>query len=269
MTPDVTAPTPLDTATPLERELAGYSPGWFARTFGLAKGHKAKLAAAITIARHDDHLANEAAAAQHQRDLGEAAAARALAAGVISGDPGALQGALEEVDPFEELREVGVNLDVSFPGNGVAVVALTAHERTVIPEHQESLTTRGKLSSKKMPKGLGNEIYQDYLCGAALRACRELFAALPLEWIVATVHTDMLDLRTGHVGAAPVLSLVAPRRTVEGLRYEGLDPSEAMANFTCRMTFKKGTGMARIEPLTVQDVEQFDQARGSSGRGTR
>ena len=129
-----------------------------------------------------------------------------------------------------------------------------------MPEHQESLTARGKLSSKAMPKARGNEIYQDYLCGAALRACREVLAALPVDWVVVTVRADLLDAKTGHVESQPVLSLAAPRRTVEGLRYDSLDPSEAMANFTCKMNFKRGAGMTRIEPLAPRDVLSLQSA---------
>lgn len=265
-------PEPIDSASLCVAALEGYRPGWFSRVFGFAEKNRRDLAVAVEDARKADALANAEAAAKyahdrdtrvaaHRRDCEAAADTRDLAAAVLKGDLGAYHAALQELDPFEELREVGVELDVSFDSAAVAVLALTAHERSVVPESQESLTARGKLSSKKMPKARGNEIYQDYVCGAALRACRELFAAVPIGWAIVTVRADMLDPVTGHVETQPVLSLLAPRRTIDGLSCEGLDPSDAMANFTCKMKFKRGTGMSRIEPLSAEDVTTIDLAR--------
>lgn len=266
--PPPSKPNPINTVRAAEAAHDGYQPGWLARLFGTATKRREELAA-IELARAADMRALEAAtaehkraceqiAAKHQQACDAAAETREFAAAVLKQDLDAYQAVLDDVGPFDELREVGVEVAVSFPNGTTAMATTTANERSVVPAEQESLTARGKLSSKKMPKARGNEIYQDYLCGAALRACRELFAALPLEWVIVTVSTDMLNQRTGHVETTPVLSLAAPRQTIEGLRYDALDPSDVMANFTCRMTFKKGAGMTRVEPLSVREVAQFD-----------
>jgi hypothetical protein len=110
-----------------------------------------------------------------------------------------------------------------------------------------------------MPKGRANEIYQDYVCGAALRACREVFAALPVHWCAANVRSQLLNPATGHVELSTLLSVIAPRATAEALRYEHLDPSDAMRNFVHRMGFKKAEGMLPVTPLTILDLPQLAQ----------
>ncbi len=248
-------PAPVTTRTrQAEQDRDNYRPGLLARMFGGATKRRASLAAEVEPAREQDQRETKAAHQQHLGQCEEVAAARDLARFVLDGDVSAYAVALEELDVFEELREVGVEIGVNVPSSDVVCLQLLAHERQVVPDEQETLTARGKLSSKKMPKTRGNEIYQDYICGAALRACRETFAALPAQWVVVTVRTDLLDPGTGHIQPTCVLTIVTPRQTLEGLRFETLDPSEAMANFLCRMKFKKGSGMASVEEFTEKDV---------------
>jgi hypothetical protein len=133
---------------------------------------------------------------------------------------------------------------------------LTAEERQVVPEEEKSFAKSGKLSTKKMPKARGNEIYQDYVCGAALRAGREAFAALsPVNLILVNVRADVLNTKTGHLEATPVLSVMLPRASVERINWNAVDPSDAISNFNNRMTFKRGAGMAPIVPLTNDELQ--------------
>ncbi len=77
---------------------------------------------------------------------------------------------------------------------------------------------------------------------------------MPVEWAVVTVRTDLLDPVTGHIEPTSVLSIITPRQSLEKLGFETLDPSEAMANFLCRMKFKKASGLASVEEFTDRDV---------------
>ena len=60
----------------------------------------------------------------------------------------------------------------------------------------------------------------------------------------------MLDPSSGHLKDQSILSVVVPRQTLETLRFEALDPCEALRNFNHRMDFKKTKGFVSIEPLT-------------------
>ena len=252
---DPARPPPASAAASLIAELNSYQPNLFARLFGAAPRKRRRLEAAIAIARSLDEAADAARAAEHKKACDQARDARALASAVIDGNLEAYRDVVTDADPFEELREVGVAATFDFSSPSVALVTLTALERSVVPSEQEALTARGKLTSKRMPKAQGNEIYQDYLCGAALRACREILALLPVEWVIVTVCTDILNTRTGHMETPPVLSLAAPRATMARLRFETLDPSEAMSNFLHRMNFKKAAGMTAVVPLAEADLQ--------------
>lgn len=124
----------------------------------------------------------------------------------------------------------------------------------MIPSEQHTLTARGALSSRGMPTTRGHLIYQDFVCGSALRVCREVFASLPVVWVGVTVRTWLLNSSTGHLEQVAVLSLVAPRPSIDALRFDALDPSDAMTNFLHRMGFKRNTGTSAITPFLPDDI---------------
>ena len=104
---------------------------------------------------------------------------------------------------------------------------------------------------RKMPIGKGNELYQDYVAGAAFRIARETFALLPIKIVLVTAIRNGLDTRTGRVADSPILSALFDRDTMDRLDFVQVDPSDALENFRHRMRFTKGKGMLPIEPLSL------------------
>lgn len=255
-------PSPTVSRTVLaEADLAGYHPGFFARLFGTAKKRTAQLQAAVDAARQLDARDTAEAQRQYTATCNEIRAGHELAQRVLKAEPAAFQDALEALDVFDELREVRAEILVEIPRPNVVRVELVVQERQVVPVEEASVTARGKLSLKNLPKTRGNEIYQDYVCGATLRACREVFAALPVTWVIATVSTDLLDASSGHVEQRPILSVMVPRETMQQLNFQTLDPSEAMAKFLCRMKFKKGSGLSPVDRFGLDDLPAERVAR--------
>lgn len=87
----------------------------------------------------------------------------------------------------------------AIPDSDTAVIYLTIDGEVVVPKQIKTLTARGKLSVKNMPRTRFCELYQDYVCGCALRIARELFSFLPLSRVAVHVQTDVLDQATGHM----------------------------------------------------------------------
>ncbi|MDX2092985.1 MAG: hypothetical protein SFX73_34390 [Kofleriaceae bacterium] len=251
-------PKPVNTRTlAVQAEIDGYRPGLFAKLFGGEKKNRSRLAQALEDAKREDADETKGAREAYTEACQDAEDAKVLARAVLRGDVSRYLDALSGVSSFEELEGVAQAVTAApLRPDLVLVEIVLPSSDVVVPAEQFSLTKAGKLSTKAMPKTRANEIYQDYACGAALRACREVFAALPVEWTFAIVRTNLLNATTGHTELAPVLSLVAPRRTVERLNFEALDPSDAMSNFTHRMGFKKSAGMTAIEAHTIGDMPE-------------
>jgi hypothetical protein len=234
--------------------LESYRPGLVARMFGGATKTRAQLELAVARAHEEDVRLR----AHYDEMCRQANEARRIAEAVLSGDTRAYSAALECAGAFDELTEYGVAIDVvTIAGMTNAIrLELRVEERKVVPQEQKGLTKAGKLTTTNMPKAQGNEIYQDYGCGAALRAAHEAFAALsPVNLILVTVRTDILNTKTGHIESTPVLSFMLPRATCEGINWSAVDASDAISNFVNRMSFKRGAGMAAIGPLTNDELQ--------------
>jgi hypothetical protein len=173
----------------------------------------------------------------------------AFAQRVLEGDLAAYQQVLEESDCFEELNELGCAVAVQWGSAKVARAAVRAQEADVVPVEEKTVTARGKLAIKKMAAGRVTDIYQDFICGAALRTARELLAILPLDVVVVDVYTNLLNPATGHFEDAPVLSVYCPRERLERINFDNADASEVILTMRNAMTFRRGKGMDRVEPL--------------------
>jgi hypothetical protein len=106
-----------------------------------------------------------------------------------------------------------------------------------------------------MPQGQFSELYQDYICGCVLRVANETFALLPFETVIVTAVGDVLNTQSGHVEVKPLLSVVIPRGTLEKLNLDGIDPSDSMRNFVCRMDFKKTKGFMAVDRIAVSMLD--------------
>ena len=97
-------------------------------------------------------------------------------------------------------------------------------------------------------------MYQDYVCGCALRVAREIFALLPSMMVIVTTTSDVLNTSTGHLEVQPVLSVAMPRVTLEGLNFDSLDPSDSLNNFVHNMRFLKTKGFRVVDKITPDDL---------------
>lgn len=230
------------------RELDQYQPNVFGRALGRGAARRAALERAVEEARTHDDLAHERALSDHQRDLREWEESRRLAEGVKAGDRAAYAEALRKLDPVSDLLSLGARVSFTFDG-AVPEARVHVSSKDVVPSEEKTLLKTGKLSVKAMPKGRFFEIYQDYVCGTAMRVANEMLAVLPVPAVLVTALDTMLNPATGHLEDQPVLSVAVPRDTMRRLNLEAVDPSEAMANFVHQMNFKKTQGFAPVKPV--------------------
>jgi len=152
------------------------------------------------------------------------------------------------------VSELGISIE--FVGHNAHLVELrlTANSESLVPSEIKSLTATGKVSVKPMPKGRYYEIYRDFVSGVALRIGRELFAFLPVEVVIATVQTSLVNPRTGRQGVEAILSVAMYRPVFATLNFNRLTPFDAIDNFLRRVNFSKTTGFASIEPISMEEA---------------
>jgi hypothetical protein len=218
--------------------------------------HRARLLKNIESARTRDAAVNQAAAEKHAARVAERAWFRNLARAVLQYDPAAFACALQYLVNFDELQELGAKPWVrDVRSDGVAIDCEVADaDSDIVPHEELSLGAGGsKINRKKLAESKRQDIYQDYACSAALRIAREVFALLPIDRVVVNVGAATIDTSTGHPRLTTHLAVHFPRERLSQLNFAAIDASDSMRNFDHRMKFKKSTGFAPVDDITLDE----------------
>lgn len=236
-----------------EYNLQHFHPSMFDKLFGLTNKKLKKLEQQIERAKVQDQQLFESETNQYNKDSGVWKKKQELAKGILSFDPIAYKNAIEHLDPFSDIKEIGSGLNISFDKYHIEV-NLEANGVTIIPDFVLTQTATGKVSKKKMSIGKFNELYQDYICGCVLRVVREIFSFLPVDFVFVNVLSELLNPSTGHLEQQTILSVAIPKSTFDKLNFETLDPSDSMKNFKHNMKFSKTTGFQIVTNVPTNEL---------------
>ncbi len=247
-----------------------YQPTLTERMFGGEKTKREELAKVVEGARVADALDHQAALEAHRGATASWQWYTHVAQGINAADVGAYRAALDEIKPFEELRqELGVDVLAEELRPDAVALRATVRDFGVVPEHEVKLTATGKASQKAMPKGRAMEIYQAYVCGTCFRVAREAFAVLPIPRAIVNVGVVALDASTGHRVPMVVLGASVLREGAHQINFSKCDPAEALSHFDHRMSFKRSVGFDQVEPVTFDDQFVHDAGKRRGARGVR
>jgi hypothetical protein len=234
-------------------KLDKFKPGVFGKILGRAESNRDKLVRNVRGARETDEKEYQEALQVYEQEYADWGAAREVGSRILAGIAAAYMDAIRQTDPFSDISELGSSIEFQAESSALVEVTLHVNSEQVIPSEVKSLLKSGKLSVKQMPKGRFYELYQDYVCSCVLRVARELFALLPIEMVIVNAMGSILNTQTGYMEEQPILSVAIPRKTLEGLNFEMIDPSDSMNNFVHRMTFRKTKGFSAVETLKASD----------------
>lgn len=254
------SPPPREPTRQAHREMAalqalhGHRPNVLSKLTGSDR-RRAELQAAVLSARAEDEHEYAAEYAKYRGDLERWEWFQRLSRGIVGGDPEACQAALDYLGPFQAFQQLGSSLNVCITRPWCVEAWLTANDDTVVPREVLSLTATGKVSRRNMPVGRYWSICQDHVCSAVLRVAREVFALLPIGVVLVHVACPTTNSRTGQPEQVSILSVAFDRDSFEVLNLAAIDPSDSMANFECRMKFKKNAGFEPVELLAPDDLQ--------------
>jgi hypothetical protein len=225
------------------KEYEAYTPGFFDRLFRLENKKRARLNQNIEEAiRLDEHDFLES-----KKEFADELASHneliKLAMMINSGNTEFYIQAIENINPFSEIDELGSKIEYSIVSPEKAKVEFHVHDDKVIPKQTKTLLKSGKLSIKDIPTSKYNDLYQDYVCSATIRIARDLFSILPLHEIIVTANGNILNSSTGRIEKKPLLSALFIRETMDTINFDSADPSDCMKNFKHNMAFKKSQGL--------------------------
>ena len=234
-------------------DLENYKPTFFQKLFRQEEKIRQEFENKIIEAQAEDEKEFAQQIKEHEERVIEWETFNKISEGILKGDINFYTEAVKEISPFEEIDNLGTKLTFTIHSKDLAEVTLHVASEQIIPSERKSLLKSGKLSVKAMPKTQFYELYQDYICGAVLRIARELFALLPIEMVIITAMSKILDTSTGHKKDQPILSVAIPKETLHSLNIERIDPSDSLSNFVHNMKFYKTKGFAPVNKLEPKE----------------
>lgn len=159
---------------------------------------------------------------------------------------------LEVLQKQVDVADLSIGKDVWFDVSGDMQVDVNLRVLSfdeVIPDEKFSLRQSGTLSTKKMPKGEGAELYQDYVCSALLRVARETLGAVPLRMVRANAVMSAVSAKTGHLEDQVVVSVIVVKETLNALNISRINSSDSLNNFIHNMKFTKTKGFEEVEKI--------------------
>ncbi len=156
---------------------------------------------------------------------------------------------IDEFRPLDDLLEFGSGFEFFIEEPNWIEVDFDVNTDTVVPKEIKSLTKTGKVSTKQMTKSKYFDIQQDYICSCILRIARDIFALIPIDYIVINALDDKLDTSIGQYSKEVVLSVKIDKNKLLDLNMDLIDPSDSMINFECNMKFKKTSGLSAVDRI--------------------
>lgn len=238
-------------------EADNYKPSFIDRLFKREVKKRSDFNVKIEKAIEKDTVEYLAMLSKWEQEIIDWKESVSIAHSLLSGDEKAKIEAIDNLDPFSEISNLGSIIRFSIEEGGIVEATINIHSKEIVPKEIKSLLQSGKLSVKQIPKGMFNEIFQDYVCSCVLRVANEFFSVIPDEMVIVTAVDELLNTKTGHLEELPILSVLISRRTLRSLNLETIDPSDSMSNFIHNMSFKKTQGfeaVSRIEANVLENV---------------
>ena len=237
-------PTKSDSqGTAAQIALDAYTPSRAERLTRRVDKKRAQLAQAVEDGKRLDKEQYHVASQKYRDDL----AMHELSHRILAGEGKAYVEVIEQYGPWHDIPGLAQTLSFATDDPATIKVEMVTFGKDQIPTERYKQLKSGKLSTSNMPKSQYWQLYQDYVCGIALRVARETFALVPTSLVVPTVMDNILNPSTGHLEDTPILSVAIPRATLDTLNVDSVDPSDAMSNFVHNMKFMKTKGFTQVE----------------------
>lgn len=228
--------------------LSSFKPSMFDFLKGGSAKKRETLEGALVQSTQQDDADYSAALESYTNDQSDWETDRALAVRLIDGESAAIQEVITELQTFSKNDLIGSEVKFLIDDNYVHAKP-QVHTDEIVPNYRRKQLASGKLSETKMPVGLFNELYQDYVASVALKVAGDMFQILPLNEVFVTCESNMLNKTTGHKEPTPILSVQFVRKTMMQLNLDSIDPSDSMENFNHAMKFSKTKGFSAVTPI--------------------
>lgn len=246
-------PVAIDTASRAKKEkLAKYDNKKEGLLFRKTEAKRNAILNQIMEAEKQETAQLNLALEGYNKDLEEWKEECAFAKRVLSNDEEAIFEVFKEKQSLAEESMIGTAFSLNSDGK-IFQISVNVFDDSIVPKFRRKQLASGKLSETNMPKAEFNELYQDYVVSAAIRAAIEAFNITCLEEVYVDCVVDMLDTSTGRIVPQIILSVRFVRETIDKMNLEYIDPSDSLSNFVHSMKFSRTKGFSPVETIGLSN----------------
>jgi hypothetical protein len=160
---------------------------------------------------------------------------------IIANDEDTIKKILDEMDPFSDLKELKININlISCKPNGWKVEVIITDTK-FIRGYEMKMLRNDQTSIKDMSKINLNMLLEDVFSSISIRVARGLFALFPVKFILVNSYSISINTSNGREEPLLSLSCLYKREGFENIDFNNIDPSEFLRfNTKSNSGFKRG-----------------------------
>ena len=237
-----------------QNRLNRYRPNKFLKTVGIDKIVLLYLKKKVDHAKKKDEETYRKAMKEYQEEIEYLTKVQPIAARIMNGDTSSYTEVIDDFGDFRNIPLIGKDITFKVLNEKAIQSDLTSIGEDKIPTESARVLKSGKISTRKLTKTKFYELYQDHICSSALRVARELFAILPINYVIVNVYDNVLNTSTGQLNSEVILSVKIPRSSLNSLNFELLDPSDSLKNFMHEINFSKTKGFKAAKKIYINQI---------------
>lgn len=177
-----------------------------------------------------------------------------LAKEVLNKNVDAYLKVINEYSSMHDIAAFGSEFEFGSDDGNTLTANFLVNIEGVVPSVGFKQSDSGKVSDFTLKGSAYNDLAQDYVCSCAIRIAREVFALLPIDFLIVNAQDKIFDSSTGNQRDATILSTLFIRDGFSNINFDMIDPSDFVARFKTNQSFTKTNGFKEVEELTMPRI---------------
>ena len=177
-----------------------------------------------------------------------------LAKSIMNKDTDSYLEVMEEYSSLHDISAYGSDFEFGVDDKDILSCKFDVKIKDVVPTFGYKEDEDGNIIDYNLRKTEFNNLAQDYVCSCSIRIAREVFALLPVDFVLVSAEEEFFDSSTGNNQQVTIMSILYVRDGFENINFERIDPSDFCARFKQNMSFTKTNGFKPVDEIDLDNI---------------
>ncbi len=177
-----------------------------------------------------------------------------LAKSILNKDIDSYLTVIQKYSSLNDISAYGSDFEFGLTDSDILSARFEVKIEDVLPKIAYKQDEEGNIIKYKLRSSQYNDIAQDYVCSCSIRIAREVFALLPVDFLLVNVEQEMFDSSTGNNEQTTIMSILYIRDGFNNINFEKIDPSDFCGRFKTNINFTKTGGFKPVKEIDVTNI---------------